>query len=154
MWNIILLLSCLSIGGECTIFVSYFFKEWKASHSNLCAKTPFHPLFSQKIGEEEISGTVKTDASLPNVADTRQNDWKSANVMPVRYCSAYPNLRLQPDTSGNDWLHSDADVSDMETQPPPSYEEAMQQQDDAFVDVDFMTPTDIPLTDFSSEIYI
>lgn len=112
-------------------------------------KIPFRPLFFEKeYSDCEISGTVKTDASLPNVADTRQNEWKSANVMPVRYCAAYPNLRVQNDDS--DWLHPDADVSDLETQPPPSYEEAMDQQDDAFVDVELMTASEVPLSDFSS----
>jgi hypothetical protein len=131
------------------LFLTLGAQEWKASHSNLCIKTPFRPLF---VPKNDLSGVVSTDASIPNVADTGQIDWRSANVMPVRYCASYPTLKVHTGTSvdASDWLNPESEASDIEARPPPSYEESIKQQDEAFVDVDLMTPSCIPMTDFKS----
>jgi hypothetical protein len=70
--------------------------------------------------------------------------------MPVRYCASYPTLKVHTEVDHGDWLNPEADSSDMETHPP-SYEEAIKEQTDAFVDVELMTPSVcIPMTDFKS----
>jgi hypothetical protein len=113
----------------------------------LCIKTPFLPLVPRRGGGSSIR--EKTTTALPKVADTGHNEWKSANIAPVRYCASYPSLKVHIDTQTNDWLYDDRETKD--DAAPPTYEEAISQVDDLIANFGYVGPSEIPLSDFKSE---